>query len=197
MARKRVVKKKAKAPVETAPKQIAPLMEAEGKFFQELVDSSNQLTNARKQESQYVFILEKLKGDRKKIQDGDIKLPMIMTLIPKLLSYNENDKKKILKIFDDQIKAYSANITTIKGQIALRYENYIESAVRNREFLNIRFKSAKVKHIVPLRDIGEKDEELLFEAEFSKLTKDKDLQKEFHKAEKKAISKNIARKKKA
>ncbi len=197
MARKRVIKKKAKAPVETTPKQIAPLMEAEGRFFQELVDSSNQLTNARKQESQYKFILEKLKGDRKDIQDGVKKLPMLMTLIPKLLAYWEDDKKKILKIFDDQIKAYSANIATIKGQIALRYENYIESAVRNREFLNIRFKDAKAKHIVPLRDIGEKDEELLFEAEFSKLAKDKDLQKEFHKAEKKAISKNVARKKKA
>lgn len=197
MARKRVVKKEVKAPVETKPTKINPLMESEGRFFQELVDSSNQYTNAMKQESQYQFILDKLKKDRKKIQDGDIKLPMTMTLIPKLLSYQEDDKKKILKIFDDQIAAYNANLATIKGQIELRYENFIESAVRNREFLNIRFKSAKAKKIVPLRDIGEKDEELLFEAEYANLVKDGDTQKEYHKASKEATKRNTARKKKA
>lgn len=199
MARKRVVKKKAKAktPVEVKPTEIAPLMESEGRFFQELVESSNQLTGAKKQKAQFEFIINKLKEDRKKIQHGDIKLPMVMTLIPKLLSYYENDKKKILKIFDDQLAAYNANLATLKGQIALRYENFIESAVRNREFLNIRFKDAKVKHIVPLRDIGEKDEELLFEADYAKLVKDSDEQKKFRKAEKEAIKRNVVRKKKA
>ncbi len=194
MAKKRVIKKSKKI---EQPKRITPLMESEGRFFQELVDASNQYTNAMKQEAQYKFILNKLQEDRKKIQHGDIKLPMIMTLIPKLLSYQEDDKKKILKIFDDQIAAYNANLATIKGQIDLRYENYIESAVRNREFLHIRFKEAKAKHIVNLRDIGEKDEELLFEAEFKDLAESKDLQKKFHKANKEAIKKNIARKTKA
>ena len=194
MAKKRVIKKSKKI---EQPKRITPLMESEGRFFQELVDASNQYTNAMKQEAQYKFILNKLQEDRKKIQHGDIKLPMIMTLIPKLLSYQEDDKKKILKIFDDQIAAYNANLATIKGQIDLRYENYIESAVQNTEFLHIRFKEAKAKHIVNLRDIGEKDEELLFEAEFKDLAESKDLQKKFHKANKEAIKKNIARKTKA
>ena len=195
MARKRVVKKKVKIPVKIEqPKRIPPLMESEGRFFQELVDASNRYTNLMKQEAQYKFILQKLTDDRKKIQTGEIPLPMTMTLIPKLMSYAENNKKKVLKIFDDQIAAYNTNILTLKGQIEHRYEDYIESAVRNKAFLNTRFKGATAKQIVPLRDIGEKDEEVLFEAEFKDLLHNKEKQEELKKANKEAVKRNVARK---
>ena len=70
---------------------------------------------------------------------------------------------------------------SLKGQLEHRYEDYMESAARNKEFLNIRFKDVRAKNIVPLRDIGEKDEEVLFEAEFKDLLKDekKQLEKEY------------------
>lgn len=201
MSHKKVIKKqkkqqKQKAP-EIGPKKKEPLMEGEGKFFQELVNASNRYTQLLKQKAQYEFIIKKLQEDRKKIQHGDIPLPMTMTLIPKLMSYQEYDKKKILKIFDDQIKSYDTNIKTLNGQIEHRYEDYMESAVRNREFLNVRFKDVKAKNIVPLRDIAEKDEEVLFEAEFSDLLKDEEKQKELKEAKKEAIKRNIARKTKA
>ena len=194
MARKRAAKKQ-KAPV-VKPSRTLPLMEAEGRFFQELVDSSNQYTNLLKQESQYKFVLAKLNTDRKRIQDGDIEFPLLMTLIPKLISYWEHDKKKVLKIFDDQIKSYTANLWTLKGQIDSKYENYLESAARNKEFLNTRFQSAKPKNIVAVRDVGEKDEQVLFEAEFQDLIKDADKQEELKKAQKEAVKRNVARKKK-
>jgi len=197
MSKKRVVKKKQKAPVEIKPVTVLPLMESEGKFFQELVNASNRYTGLLKQEAQYKFIVKKLETDRKKIQQGEIKLPMLMTLIPKLMSYYEHDKKKVLKIFDEQIAAYNANLLSLKGQIEHRYEDFMESAARNKEFLNIRFKDAKVKNIVPLRDIGEKDEEVLFEAEFGDLLKSADKQAKLKAAKKEAVKRNVARKKKA
>jgi len=197
MARKRVVKKKQKVPKETKPVTVPPLMEFEGKFFQELVNASNRYTALLKQEAQYKFIVRKLETDRKKIQQGGIKLPMLITLIPKLMSYQENDKKKVLAIFDEQIAAYNTNLSSLKGQIEHRYEDYMESAARNKEFLNIRFKNAKAKNIVPLRDIGEKDEEVLFEAEFKDLLKNPEKQAQLKAAKKEAVKKNIARKKRA
>lgn len=197
MARKRVVKKKQKAPVETKPAKINPLMASEGQFFQELVNASNRYTDLMKQEAQYKFIIKRLETDRKKIQKEVIKLPITMTLIPKLMSYQEHDKKKVLAVFDEQIKSYNTNLLSLKGQMEHRYEDYLESAARNKEFLNIRFKNAKAKNIVPLRDIGEKDEEVLFEAQFSDLVKDSNKQCQLKEAKKEAIKRNVARKKKA
>lgn len=196
MARKRVAKTKQKAPIEIKSKKVMPLMESEGRFFQELVNASNRYTDLMKQEAQYKFIVKRLESDRKKIQTGEIKLPILMTLIPKLMSYQENDKKKVLAVFDEQIKAYNTNLLSLKGQKEHRYEDYMESAARNKEFLNIRFKDAKAKNIVPLRDIGEKDEEVLFEAEFADLIKNPKKQGELKKAQKEAIKRNVARKKK-
>ena len=196
MAKKRVIKKKQVAPVEMKPTKVSPLMESEGRLFQELVNASNHYTDLIKQEAQYKFIVKRLETDRKKIQTGEIKLPITMTLIPKLMSYQEHDKKKILTIFDEQIKAYSTNLLSLKGQIDHKYEDYMESAARNKEFLAIRFKNAKAKNIVPLRDIGEKDEAVLFEAEFADLIKNPEKQCQLKAAQKEAVKRNVARKKK-
>jgi len=94
-------------------------------------------------------------------------------------------------------KSYQKNILTLKGQIQQRYENYLESAVRNREFLNVRFQGVASKKIVPMRQYGEQEEEVLFESEFSDLIKDEGKQKELLAANKEAIRKNVARKKKS
>ena len=197
MAKKKVIKKKQVVPLEEKSQKVMPLMESEGRFFQELVNASNSYTNLLKQKDQYKFIIKKLQEDRKKIQQGEIELPILMTLIPKLMSYYEKDKKKVLKIFDEQIASYNTNLLSLEGQLEHRYENYMESAARNKEFLNIRFKNAKAKNIVPLRDIGEKDEEVLFEAEFKDLLKNPEKQCQLKAAKKEAIKRNIARKTKA
>lgn len=197
MGRKRVVKQKKKTPVEIKSVKVNPLMASEGQFFQELVNASNRYTDLIKQEAQYKFIVARLETDRKKIQKEEIKLPIMMTLIPKLMSYQEHDKKKVLAVFDEQIIAYNTNLISLKGQIEHRYEDYLESAARNKEFLNTRFKDAKAKNIVPLRDIGEKDEEVLFEAQFKDLVKDTKKQAELRAAKKEAVKRNTARKTKA
>jgi len=197
MARKRAVKKQVTKVSEMKPVKIPPLLEAEGQFFQELVNSSNEYASLLKQEAQYKYIVGKLNTDRKKIQHGDIALPITLTLIPKLMSYPEHDKKKVLKIFDDQIKSYQTNLLTLKGQIDLKYDNFMESAARNKEFLNVRFKNIKPKQIVPLRDIGEKDEQVLYEAEFKDIIYNTEKQKKLREAQVEAVKRNVARKKKA
>jgi len=198
MSKKRVVNKKhAVAIEETQPAKVNPLMKAEGQFFQELVNSSNRYADLMKQESQYKFIVARLESDRKKIQKGEIKLPITMTLIPKVMSYQEDDKKKVLAVFDEQIAAYNTNLVSLKGQMEHRYEDFLESAARNKEFLAARFKNVQAKKIVPLRDIGEKDEEVLFESQFKDLVDDSDKQAELKAAKKEAIKRNTARKTKA
>lgn len=194
MAKKRVEKKKAE---EVKPTKVQPLMSHEGQFFQELVNASNRYAELLKQEAQYKFIAARLQNDRKKIQTGEIKPPIQMTLIPKLMYYQENDKKKVLAVFDEQIKSYNNSLISLKGQIDHRYEDYMESAARNKAFLNSRFKDTKVKSIVPVRDVGEKDEEILFEAEFKDLLKNPKKQQELKKAQKEAVKRNISRKTKA
>jgi len=194
MAHKKTVKKDVKQEVK---KQIkAPLSQTEGQFFQELVNSSNAYAALLKQRDQYDYVIKRLQADRKKIQTGEIKLPVIMTIIPKVMSYMEDDKKKVLKLIDDQITTYTSMVKGLQGQIELRQEQFIESGVRNREFLASRFKEAKAKQIVPLRDVAKKDEETLFEADFKELLESESKKEEFHKAQKEAVKRNVARKKK-
>ena len=67
-------------------------MPHEAQFFQELVNASNRYADLLKQEAQYKLKLARLESDRKKIQKGEIKLPVTMTLIPKVLSYQEDEQ---------------------------------------------------------------------------------------------------------
>lgn len=189
--------KKAKIQKPEKPPKISPLVEVEGRFFQELVNASNQYTALLKQKAQYDFVIKKLSADRKKIQDGKIKLPILITLIPKLMWYMEEDKKEVLKIIDEQLASYNNMVKSLIGQIEIRYEQFAESGVRNREFLAKRFQSAAAKNIVPLRDVATKEEETLFEADFAELLKSEKKQKEFKNAKKEAVKKNVARKTKS
>jgi len=199
MARKRSGGKiKAKLDDKTASDlmkvRIKPLMQQETMFFKELVDSSNDYAKLMQQKAQYELIVKNLEKNRKKIQQNKIKPPFLMALIPKLLYYQEPNKKEILKIYDEQIDMYNKNIKTLNGQIEHRYENFVESSVRNREFMSRRFANAKAKAIVGARKDAIKEEEALFEAEFAELAKDPKVKEKFDKAKREAIKLNTARK---
>lgn len=193
MGRKRAntTKNKNTAEVKIKPR-VPSLQKGEGQYFQELVDVSNLYASLQTQEAQYKFIIEKLEENRKKIQDGEIKLPLRFWLIPNLVSYPESDKKKIFKFFDEQITGYKNSLKTLKGTITHRYEEYAESAVRTREFVTKRFASLKAGDIVPDRKTIE-GEENLFEAEFNKLMEDPETMKDFKKAKAEAIKENTKR----
>lgn len=171
------------------PTQLPPLMQNEVQYFNELVEASNQYSGLLKQKAQYEYIVGQLQENRKKIQKDEVKLPINVTLIPKLMTYTESDKKKVLKMFDEQLKAYQQNLSALASQLTFAYENFTESGIRNKEFLTRRFEKVNVGKIVPDRKII-KDEEILFESEFTDMIKDPKIAKEFKEAKKEAIKKN-------
>lgn len=166
-----------------------PLSQSEGAYFQELVDTSNTYVSLAKQRAQQEWIIKMLEEKRKAVQKGEIPLPISFTLIPKVATYQENDKKKVLEEIDKAIKVYKDNLKSIMSQYYHRYEEYCETAVRVREFMKRRFAKVKAQKIVPDRKIVE-DEDKLFDAEIEKLLKDPKVQEEFVKANKKAVEKN-------
>lgn len=186
-------KKEVKAAIEA--KKIPELSQQEALYFKELVDASNKYVATKKQKAQYEYTIKKLQETRNKIQSGEIPMPMTMTVIPNLLYQTITDKKEVLKLFDEQIKTYQTNIISLTGMIQHNYDEYMESATRNREFLNRRFATAKAKDIAPERKVIA-DEETLFEAEFNDLMKDPKKQAELKKANLEAVKRNLARKKK-
>lgn len=193
MARKRAntTKDKNTAIVEKAPIS-QPLLQQEASYFQELVDTSNRYAALLKQKAEYEFVIKKLQENRKKIQDGKVKLPVSVVLIPKVMYYQESDKKEIFKFFDEQIKGYQTSIKSLEGQLQHRYEDYAESAVRNREFLKDRYSNLVSKKVAPHRKEIE-DEENLFEAEFEKMMQDPKIMSDFKKANMEAVKKNTQR----
>lgn len=193
MSHKKPKATKNKAKVEVVKKaNIPPLMQAEAHYFQELIEVSNRYAALLKQKAQYEFIINKLEENRKKIQDGVIKLPVTLPLIPNVMTYNEDNKKEIFKFFDEQIVGYKNSIKTLIGQISHRHEDYTEVAVRTREFLTKRYGRLSAKNITRDRKLV-KEEETLFEAEFKKLVDDPKTMQEFKNASKEAIKHNVKR----
>jgi len=191
MARKR---SNGKTKADVTPQEIAPLMQNEAQYFQELVESSNQYSGLLKQKAQFEYIVKQLQAGRNKIQKGEIKLPVDITLIPKVMTYQENDKKKVLKMFDEQISVHQQNLKALMSQLTFAYENFTESGIRNKEYLTKRFEKVKVKAIVPERTVLA-DEDTLFEAELNDMIKNPKKLEEFKKAKKEAIRRNTKGKK--
>lgn len=164
---------KTKKDVVEIPKQLPPLMQPEADYFNELVTASNQYSDLLKQKAQYQFIVGQLTENRKKVQKDEIKLPVGIVLIPKVMTYQEDDKKKVLQMFDKHIKIFNTNLTTIESQLEFAYENFTESGIRNKELLMRRFEKTIVKNIASERTIV-KGEETLFEAELNDMVKVED-----------------------
>lgn len=186
MSRKR---SSGKIEADKLPSKLPPLQQMEVQYFNELVESSKQYSGLLQQKTQFEYVVKQLQEGRKKVQKGEIPLPVNITLIPKVMTYQESDKKKVLKMFDDNIKVYQQNLGSLESQLNFAHENFTESGIRNKEFLTRRFKAAKVKNIVPDRKIVE-GEETLFEAEFSDLLKDPKKVEAFKKAKKEAVKRN-------
>jgi hypothetical protein len=165
-----------------------------GKLFQELVDSSNRYQAVLKQKEQYEFAISQMEKDRTKIQKGEIQPPFQMTVIPNVLTRVVSDKKEILAIFDEQLKTYKSMIKGLVGQVEHRYEEYIQSGTRNKDFLASRFGKIEQTAIMPVKGSVTPTEEVLFESEFKALATDPEIKAEFNKARKEAVKRNVARK---
>jgi hypothetical protein len=180
---------KTRADIPQLPQQLPPLMQAEAQYFNELVESSNAYSGLLTQKAQYENVVKQLQNGRKKVQKDEIKLPVDIVLIPKVMTYQENDKKKVLEMFDLHIKIFQEKLNANISQLEFSYENFAESGIRNKEFLARRFEKAIVKNIVPERQVV-KGEDVLFEAEFADMMKDPKKVTEFKKAKQEAIKRN-------
>jgi hypothetical protein len=206
MSRKRSNKKPATPTLEELLKgRVPPLMPVEETYPTELKDCSARYNGVLQQKANYDFILKRLQENRKKVQKEEVKAPFFMPLIPKTLFYQTTDKKEVLKMFDEAIKSYTNTIAGLNGQVEQRYEEYVESGVRNREFYAKRFGNIKAKDIMPDRNTALAEEETLFEAEFEEMLKEVDGKpnpkydpekvKAFKKSKAEAVKRNAAKRK--
>lgn len=171
--------------------KVKELAVNETAYFKELEGSSNAYVGLLKQRSQMEFTVRKLIEIRTKIQKGEIPMPLTKVLIPNIWLQTVTDKKEALKWFDVEIEKLNNSIKSSTGQIQKRYDDYVESAVRNREFLNRKYVNLKAKDIVPERNVI-KDEEILFEGTVKDLIANKGKQEEFKKAKEEAVKRNKA-----
>ena len=168
---------------------LRPINQNEAALFQQLINISNQYAKLRGQYEEYTTILKAMKERRKKVANGEIKLP-IMFPLGKNKYYNCDDKKYILKELDDEIGILSNALKGVEGQMQNHKDVYVETAFSVRDFIEEKFKNHKPKNVYSNGCSPNKKENVLFEAELDELAKDVVKQKEFHKAKQKAIKEN-------
>lgn len=167
-----------------------PLTQKELMYLHSLEEASKNYLGLQKQYAQYEFIVKKLEKIRKKIQKGEISLPLYISIIPGV-EYAESNKKKALEFIDEQLTSYKNALKAIKGQLEHRKEEFLEIGVRARDFLKDRFINDVKVISNDRRSI--KKEEVLFEEEFENLLKDTAKQEEFKKAINEAKKRNAAK----
>ena len=181
-------------------KKLTPLEQGEANYFQPLVQFSNTYGQLLKQSEQYHLVLSKLEERRTKIQKGDIKLPIMVQLTGNSF-YSEYDKKVVLEDIDKQIASIKESLKGIRGQLEHRKDDYVDSAIKVKKFLEARFEGQKQSSIGGERIKGnKKDEEKIFEADFAELMKEVDgkpnpkfnpkTSENFEKAMQEAVKKN-------
>ena len=173
-----------------------PLYQNEPIVFNELIELSNQFAKLDKQYKQYDFIRVNLVSRRNKIQKGEIKLPIQIQLTQDMY-YAEDDKKKILSLFDEQIKTITNSVAAVKQQVITRRDMYVEAGLRLLTFAQTRYGQYKMEEFRPRGATVTEDEKKLMEKDYDELFKAdaKDMDKpevkaEFEKAMKLAGKKN-------
>lgn len=200
-SRKRANKKpKASVPIEVKVvdrEQALPLYQTDTVVFNELVELSNQFAKLDKQHRDYEFIRVNLIARRKKIQKGEIKLPIQIQLTQDMY-YSEDDKKKVLAVFDEQIKTITNSVAAVKQHVTAARDMYIESGLRLLEFSKDRYGQYKMQEFKPRGATITESEKELMEEEYNELFKAnaKDMQKPevqaaFKEAMKLAKEKNV------
>jgi len=168
---------------------LRPISPMEVQVFQQLIDISNQYGKLRHQYEEYNTVLNSLKERRKKIQTGEIELPILMPL-SKNKYYQCNDKKMILKEMDNEIDIISNALKGVEGQLTNHRDSYIEAGLAVRNFADNKFSKYKPKNTYSVGCSPKKEEKVLFEGELDEILKDEEKRKEFRKASEKAIKEN-------
>ena len=186
-----------KAPRENATKKIdksdvTPLMQNEAYLFKELIDQSNHYAKLLKQYEEFEFAYQNLTYKRKQIQKGEIEIsstaPIYVPMVGNAL-VPITDKKMVLKDIDTQLNQLKLQRDSVKGQLSLRGDEYVASALRLRSFMDNRFgKYTTTVITAPAAPTGvrvktgekaKKDEQKIFEAEFNDILNDAETKAKF------------------
>ena len=194
-SRKRANKKV--EPVVDAREGATPLYQNESLVFNELVEMSNQYAKLKKQYDQYEYIRVNLISRRKKIQKGEIALPVQIQLTADMY-YGEKDMKKVLALFDEQIKTITNSVTAVKQQVIARRDMFIESGLRLLTFSQSRFGQYKPKEFRPRgatlteadKKVAENEYDELFKAKVKDIKDKPEVKAAFDKARKIAMESN-------
>lgn len=202
MARKRSNKNspRDKAVTKIDRSKAMPLQQNEAYLLKELVDQSNSYGQLLTQFEKYEFALQDLIWKRKEMQKGNIKLPILLPFAGSSF-YSVDDKKKVMEDLETQIKQLTNARDGIDGQMKHRRDEFIETGLRLRTFMDGRFGAYTSTTIsVPNqttgvrvkagKDVQKKDEQELFKAEFDDIMKSPALKEEFKEASKKAVELN-------
>lgn len=174
---KKVVNKKTKT-----ERTIAPVNQQEAEMMKNVVEASNAYAQLLKQLADYELAIKQLTSHRTDIQKGIIPLPITID-IARGISYQEDDKKKILAIIDTQLKSMKESLFAIKGQVEYRKDYYTQAAIQLTQHLGLKYKKDINEVLAPERS-NKKKTDVIFEADFDELMKDEKLQKELEEATK-------------
>lgn len=163
--------------------------QVEVQLFQQLINISNQYGKLQKQRMEYEVVLKNLKDKRKKVQKGEIEMP-IMFPLGKRSFYPCSDKKEALKELDSEIKVVSNAVKGIEGQVQNGADEYIASAFRLIDFLQKKFGRFKPTNVYSKGCNPKKDEKVLFEKELDEIEKSEEAKEKLNKALKKAKEEN-------
>lgn len=185
--KKPVIKTKVRDLTEEQQLAINPINQNELAYFKGVVDISNMYAKVRQQYSQYEMALNAVKKNRTKVKTGEYK-SLSIPVSPDTTT-TLTDKAKMLKYLNGQIKQLETGLLGIKGQMENKRDTFVEYGLRLEAFVKQRFGSYRIQQVAS--DGSKKvDERKLFEAEFDKLMKDEEKQKEFKTALNKAKKSN-------
>lgn len=185
--RKRSNKKKADT---SAPNnKVKPINQMEVQFFQQLINISNQYGKLKQQINEYEVVLKSLKDKRKKIQKGEIELPIMFPLGKKSF-YTCNDKKEALKELDGEIKVVANAVKGIQGQVDNGADEYVAAAFRLMDLLDNKYSRFRPKNVYSKGCNPNQKEKVLFEKELDELASNEESKKKMKKALNKAKKEN-------
>jgi len=176
-------------------KEAKPINQMEVQYFQQLINISNQYGKLKQQLAEYEVVLKNLKDKRKKVQKGEIEMPIMFPLGKKSF-YPCSDKKEALKELDSEIKVVANAVKGIEGQVDNGADEYVAAAFRLMDLLEHKYSRYRPKNVYTKGCSPKGKEKVLFEEELDKLAESEESKEKMKKALKKAQKENEKMKKK-
>jgi len=170
---KKVEKQNMMNPMSTYKKDfpIPPFVSLDVGKLKEMVDLSNTYASLLQQYATEEYKLQIVQTTTKKIESKEIKPPFLVP-IPGNIFIPETNMKNVLKSLKHQELLISTKIAGVRGQLEHRYDEFVETMLRFKEFLSAKLGDKQISKFTQHRTGGKQrdGEQVLFEKEFDKMT---------------------------